>query len=655
MKANKDMKFASKLVAAILVGAVGTGLYSVDAAGLAGSYVGIGTAPTEDTVVKSGTEYKAGDIVGSKNLVDYRQTTNAQGNPFERIPTNDNKNGEGVDGTSTANDSKKGVGTTAIGLGTYAARDYATAVGTYTSAISGSTSVGSGAYASQYSAAFGRNAYANSAVAVGEAARAADGIAIGKGATAGEFYKYIQNDGVQNYGAIIKSIAIGPDAKATGGTAIGANAQTNSLYGVALGQGSKVSYNGVALGVGSEVTLAGNGGVALGTYSVANRGAGIIGYMPLVDGVNGEVAANDSRLAEVMGLSDDIKNFTTTYASQIAEYNQLNKNYNDIQSQQEAQKQIMLATKGNDDAAYQAAKAEYERLGKEAVAATDARNAWTKANSDFTAAMAKQQSELAVFKATDGAVSVGSTSYVDSKTGQKIQNTRQIINVAAGTEDTDAVNVAQLKAVADETAKKANIDASNITPDQVNNWQVALGIDNLTSDVSGLQDRVNGLDNRVNKLDERVDKVGAGAAALAGLHPLEFNPDDKFSASVAMGSYKGQGAAALGGFYRPNADTMFSVSSTLGDETMFNIGVSLKFGQKGDDVYRNPNNTSFRDLTNEVASLKEENKALNDKMTEKEKSFEATNKALNDKVTAQQVELEQQRALIQQLMAKVGM
>lgn len=317
----------AKVVATMLVGAVGTGLYSADAAGLAGSYVGIGTAPTEGTVVKSGTEYKADDIVGRNKLVDYRQTTNAQGNTFERIPTNDNKNGEGVDGTSTANDSRNGVGTTAIGLGTYAARDYATAVGTYTSAISGSTSVGSGAYASQYSAAFGRNTYANSkGVAVGDGARAADGLAIGTGATAGEFYKYIQSDGTQNYGAIINSIAIGPNATAVGGTAIGAKAQTNSLYGVALGQNSKVSYNGVALGVNSQVTAKGNGGIALGTSSVANRGAGTIGYMPLVDGVKGEVAANDSRLAEVMGLSDDIKNFTTKYATEISEYNQLNKN-----------------------------------------------------------------------------------------------------------------------------------------------------------------------------------------------------------------------------------------------------------------------------------------------------------------------------------------
>ncbi|WP_251440739.1 YadA-like family protein [Veillonella intestinalis] len=728
MKVKKNVKVTSKFVAAILVGAVSAGVYSADAAGLTGSYVGIGIAPTDATVVKSGSEYNAKDIVGSSKLIDYRQTKrfnkDKDGNEiledFSRVATNDNKNGEGVDGTATANDSRKGIGTTAIGFGTYASRGYATAIGTYSSAISGSTAVGSGSYATQYSAALGRNTYANSAVAVGEAARAADGIAIGKGASAGVFYQYIQNDGTQNYGAILNSIAIGPDATAVGGTAIGAKAQTNSLYGVALGQGSKVSYNGVALGVNAQVTAKGNGGIALGTSSVANRGAGTIGYMPLVDGVEGKIAKNDTELATFLGASDDIKNFTTKYAAEISKYNQLNKKYSDIKSQQDAQEQIMIATKGNDDAAYKAAKAEYDKLSKEAVAATNARNAWTASHQDFTQAMAEQQSALAAFKATDGAVSVGSDAYVDARTGKTIQNTRQIINVAAGTEDTDAVNVAQLKHVADETAKKVNIDASNITPEQVNNWQVALGINqntvgnvdaitlseganvkidptynddksrvnyeisvsdeaiktavkpeldqkanldgsnltpdaitnwkdqlgvtNVTNEVSGLNNRVDGLEsnvsnlnNRVNKLDQRVDKVGAGAAALAGLHPLEFNPDDKFSAAVAMGSYKGQGAAALGGFYRPNADTMFSVSSTIGDDPMFNIGLSLKFGQKGDDIYRNANATNIGALTSEVNALKAENKGL------------------ADQVATQKAELEEQRALIQQLMAKVGM
>lgn len=931
------MKLSSKVVASILVGTVGIGLYSADAAGLTGSYVGIGTAPTDATVVKSGTEYNADNLVGKNVLIDYRQTKRMNGEQeqdFSRIPTNDNKNGEGVDGTATANDSRAGVGTTAIGLGTYSTREYSTAVGTYTSAIMGSTSVGSGAFATQYGSAFGRNTYANNkAVAVGEAARAADGIAIGIGASAGEFYKYIQNNGRQNHDAILNSIAIGPNATAVGGTAIGAKAKTNGLYGVALGQSSSVYYNGVALGVSARVTREGNGGVALGTYSVANRGAGSIGYMPLVDGVKGEIAADNATLAGYMGLSDTIKNFETTYKAQIEKYNELNKAYSDASSAEAAQKQIMLETKGNDDAAYKAAKAEYDRLSKEAVAATDARNAWTAANKDFTAALAEYESALAPFKATDGAVSVGSTSYIDAKTGQKYQNTRQIINVAAGTEDTDAVNVAQLKAVEKVTAdkmssftvgdgkkaaegeeapatltvdgekthfdivgvndnitttvdsngraiqiglsntldlgkdgsisfgaspakldgngltikdgpsitvdginaggkpikgvgngaiakdsqdavnggqlydeiqkitgkdgaldgkadsnlgnlsdagkdvinnisteaaqkavtvngaddyinvglnedakakgvnqydvslnkdalrdalgtgknesgnkdlvtgdtlnqaintivsgqatdehitevaqksvdikdgvnttvesevvdgvktykvnvsddaiktavqpeldKKANLDGSNLTPDAINNWKDQLGVTNVTNELSGLDNRVDGLENnvsnlnnRVNKLDERVDKVGAGAAALAGLHPLEFNPDDKFSAAVAMGSYKGQGAAALGGFYRPNADTMFSVASTIGDEAMFNIGVSLKFGQKGDDIYRNANATNIGALTSEVNALKAENKGL------------------ADQVANQKAELEQQRTLIQQLMAKVGM
>ena len=118
-----------------------------------------------------------------------------------------------------------------------------------------------------------------------------------------------------------------------------------------------------------------------------------------------------------------------------------------------------------------------------------------------------------------------------------------------------------------------------------------------------------------------------------------------------MGSYKGQGAAALGGFYRPNSDTMFSVSSTIGEDPMFNIGLSLKFGQKGDVIYRNANTTNISVLINEVASLKAENKDFAEQVT----SLKAENKGLVDEVTSQKFELEQQRELIQQLMAKMGM
>lgn len=88
------------------------------------------------------------------------------------------------------------------------------------------------------------------------------------------------------------------------------------------------------------------------------------------------------------------------------------------------------------------------------------------------------------------------------------------------------------------------------------------------------------LGNSINKLDNRVDKVGAGAAALAALHPLDFDPEDKWDFAAGYGNYSGASAVALGAYYRPNEDTMFSVSGSFGNgENMVNAGVSLKLGQ----------------------------------------------------------------------------
>ena len=99
-------------------------------------------------------------------------------------------------------------------------------------------------------------------------------------------------------------------------------------------------------------------------------------------------------------------------------------------------------------------------------------------------------------------------------------------------------------AIQPELDQKADRDGSNLTETDIKGWKDTLGVSNLNSDVSNLQDQVTGLDNRVSSLNDRVDKVGAGAAALAGLHPLEFNPEDKFSASAALGNYKGDNAVA---------------------------------------------------------------------------------------------------------------
>ena len=100
-----------------------------------------------------------------------------------------------------------------------------------------------------------------------------------------------------------------------------------------------------------------------------------------------------------------------------------------------------------------------------------------------------------------------------------------------------------------------------------------------TDAVNGSQ--LYGTETRINRLGNRINRVGAGAAALAGLHPLDFDPDDKWDFAAGYGNYKNANAVAIGAYYRPNEDTMFSVGGSFsGGENMVNVGVSWKFGQK---------------------------------------------------------------------------
>lgn len=151
----------------------------------------------------------------------------------------------------------------------------------------------------------------------------------------------------------------------------------------------------------------------------------------------------------------------------------------------------------------------------------------------------------ATWKSTVSAVSVG-----DVANGA----TRQITSVAAGTNDTDAVNVAQLKRLHD----MISVNAYNTV--------------NVQGDVTNLK-------KDVSRLDKRVNKAVAGSAALAALHPLDFDPDAKWDFAAGYGHYHNGNAAALGAFYRPNEDVQLSVGSTVGNgETVVNAGLSVKVG-----------------------------------------------------------------------------
>ena len=109
----------------------------------------------------------------------------------------------------------------------------------------------------------------------------------------------------------------------------------------------------------------------------------------------------------------------------------------------------------------------------------------------------------------------------------------------------------------------------------------------------------------ISKLGNRINKVGAGAAALAALHPLDFDPDDKWDIAAGYGNYNGENAAAIGAYYRPNEDTMFSVGGSFGNgENMVNAGVSLKLGQ-GNHI-----STSKVAMAKEIKDLRKELEGL---------------------------------------------
>ena len=162
------------------------------------------------------------------------------------------------------------------------------------------------------------------------------------------------------------------------------------------------------------------------------------------------------------------------------------------------------------------------------------------------------------------------------------------------------------------TVGDVKIDNSGINAGNKKITNVAAGdiSANSTDAVNGGQlwktnQTINNIGGAVNELGDRMDRVGAGAAALAALHPLDFDPDDKWDVAAGYGNYKDAHAVAVGAFYRPNEDTMFSVGGSFGGgENMVNAGVSVKLGQ-GNHV-----STSKVAMAKEIVDLRDENKDL---------------------------------------------
>ena len=176
---------------------------------------------------------------------------------------------------------------------------------------------------------------------------------------------------------------------------------------------------------------------------------------------------------------------------------------------------------------------------------------------------------------TNGTITVSMSdtpTFTSVTTGNTVMNTNGVTITNGPSMTTSGIDAGSQKItnVADGTVSSTSKDA-------VNGSQLYAVQQSITNE----GDQINSLGVDVNKLGNRINNVGAASAALAALHPLDFDPDDKWDVAAGFGHYRSANAASIGAFYRPNEDTMFSIGASLGnsDEKMYNAGVTIKLGQ----------------------------------------------------------------------------
>ena len=199
------------------------------------------------------------------------------------------------------------------------------------------------------------------------------------------------------------------------------------------------------------------------------------------------------------------------------------------------------------------------------------------------------------------AVTAGKTSISDE--GVKVGDKTYINDKGLNANGQNITNVADGKVEKD-------------SKDAINGGQLHQAKADINNRIDGVENQVVNNTNRINKLGSRVNKVGAGAAALAALHPMDFDPDDKLTFSAGYGNYGGENAAAIGAYYRPDEKVMFSVAGTVGNgENMVNAGVSFALDRT------NHVSNSRTALAREVIDLRGQLAVMGAKMAKMEKAF----------------------------------
>lgn len=459
----------------------------------------------------------------------------------------------------------------------------------------------------------------NNTVTGADGAESADNLVMGVGNTASNV-QHLTAIGSKNTVSDAKNtVIVGDNRKVTG-------ANNSVIIGSSDAETTTTVNDAVAIGHNTEVSA--EGGVALGSKSKATVAAGAAGYDISTKAASTDTTSTWKATASAVSVGDVANDVTRQITSVAAGTNdtdavnvaQLKKVETKISSvEADAKKHTTVVaganttvtpgTNANGGAEYKVA------VNKDLVEMNSVN--FGKATDDVRARIDKDSArffngsenigvtpkgiqientdtlEQAKFDKYGMYASEGSTT-VYFKTDGISAGDQIINNVKAGVADTDAVNVSQLKRVQDQIAASTQVttvtagDHIKVTPTvngNTHDYKVSLAddiADQITNNTTNITKNTNDIKNikgDLSKMDKRVNKSVAGAAALAALHPLDFDPDAKWDFAAGYGHYRSGDAAAIGAFYRPNEDVQLSVGSTVGsDETVFNAGLSVKVG-----------------------------------------------------------------------------
>jgi len=459
----------------------------------------------------------------------------------------------------------------------------------------------------------------NNTVTGTNGAKSADNLVMGVGNTASNVQHLTAIGSKNTVSDANNTVIVGDNRKVTG-------ANNSVIIGSSDAETTTTVNDAVAIGHNTEVSA--EGGVALGSKSKATVAAGAAGYDISTKAASTDTSSTWKATASAVSVGDVANDVTRQITSVAAGTNdtdavnvaQLKKVETKISTVEADAKKHTTVVAGDNTTVTSGTNAnggaEYKvAVNKDLVEMSSAN--FGKATDDVRARIDKDSARFfngsenigvtpkgIQIENTDTLEQANFTKYgMYASEGSKtvyyttngISAGDQIINnVKAGVADTDAVNVSQLKRVQDQIAASTQVttvtagDHIKVTPTvngNTHDYKVSLAddiADQITNNTTNITKNTNDIKNikgDLSKMDKRVNKSVAGAAALAALHPLDFDPDAKWDFAAGYGHYRSGNAAALGAFYRPNEDVQLSVGSTVGsDETVFNAGLSVKVG-----------------------------------------------------------------------------